>query len=179
MSKELEELEELNYNLDLTKTTTYINHYYDIKQALQRLEVIDNAKPSEALEILYNNAKLDRDRIERGGVVTYAEEIEYNEGIKPYYDIVKQALLKAQALEGKIEILKEYRRDYLERLENLEKYSREQEKVLKIIKEKNVDLCILTDCDNVNEYNKSLGNLRPVEDRLTYEEFDLLKRYFK
>ena len=48
-------------------------------------------------------------------------------------------------------------------------------KALEIIKEKRVDLCILTDCDNFNEYNKSLGNLRPVEDRLTYEEFDLLK----
>lgn len=48
-------------------------------------------------------------------------------------------------------------------------------KALEIIKEKRVDLCILTDCDNFNEYNKSLGNLRPVEDRLTYDEFDLLK----
>lgn len=50
-------------------------------------------------------------------------------------------------------------------------------KVLEIIKEKRVDLCILTDCDNVNEYNKSLGNFRPVGDRLTYEEFELLKRW--
>lgn len=50
-------------------------------------------------------------------------------------------------------------------------------KALEIIKEKRVDLCILTDCDNVNEYNKSLGNSRPIEDRLTYEEFDTLKRY--
>ena len=49
--------------------------------------------------------------------------------------------------------------------------------MLEIIKEKRVDLCILTDCDNVNEYNKSLGNFRPVGDRLTYEEFDLLKRW--
>ena len=40
-----------------------------------------------------------------------------------------------------------------------------------------MDLCILTDCDNVNEYNKSLGNFRPVEDRLTYEEFNLVKRW--
>ena len=49
--------------------------------------------------------------------------------------------------------------------------------MLEIVFKKRVDLCILTDCDNFNEYNKSLGNLRPVEDRLTYEEFDLLKRY--
>ena len=49
--------------------------------------------------------------------------------------------------------------------------------MLDIIFEKRVDLCILTDCDNVNEYNKSLGNLRPVEDRLTEEESDLLKRW--
>lgn len=38
MSKELEELEELNYNLGLTKTTTYINHYYDIKNALLKAQ---------------------------------------------------------------------------------------------------------------------------------------------
>lgn len=39
MSKELEALEELNYNLGLTKTTTYINHYYDIKNALIKAQI--------------------------------------------------------------------------------------------------------------------------------------------
>lgn len=63
-------------------------------------------KELEALEILYSDAKLDRDRIEKGGVLTYAEEIEHNERIKPYYDTIKQALIKAEKEHKALEILK-------------------------------------------------------------------------
>ncbi len=41
---------------------------------------------------------------------------------------IEKALIKAQEQESKIEILKEYRKDYLDRLKNLEKHSQEQEK---------------------------------------------------
>ena len=119
MSKELEALERIETTFSLNKQgkesayrgyTNSVYPYYEdfdlVLNALKRLEAIDNANPSEALEILYNNAKLDRDRIEKGGIVTYAEEIEHNERIKPYYETLKQALIKAQEQEKVLEILK-------------------------------------------------------------------------
>jgi len=124
-----------------------------VQQELLRLEAIDNAEPSEALEILYNNAKLNRDRIEKGGIVTYAEEIEHNEAIKPYYDTIKQALLKAQ----------------------------EQEKVLEVLFEKRIDLesfytSFIEGNYDYNFYDIHYGTYGL--ECLTEEEFDLLKRYW-
>lgn len=153
MSKELEALENFVRTSvwnDNEFHEIWDNGNYDleiVKEALQRLESIDNANSSEALEILYNNAKLDRDRIEEGGIVTYAEEIEHNEAIKPYYDTIKQALLKAQ----------------------------EQEKVLKIIKEKRVNMLALIHSirfENLEYYNDGCFDW----DELTQEEFELIGR---
>ena len=102
-----------------------------IESALQRLDAIDNANPSEALEKLLDG---------------------YSKGIagRSYYDAIKQALLKAQ----------------------------EQEKVLDIIKEKNVDIGLVINCDSVEEYNDNL-TLLAISQYLIQEEFKLLKRYFK
>lgn len=61
-------------------------------------------------------------------------------------DTIKQALLKAQ----------------------------EQEKVLEIIKKKNVDILLIKNKGNVNQYNEYIED---ENDRLTQEEFDLVKRY--
>ena len=112
------------------------------QRALQRLEEIDNAKPSEAMESL---ERIDKE---------YAT-IE-NEDFKICFNTIKQALIKAQ----------------------------EQEKVLKIIKENNVDVFFLrNNCDTVEEYNKEInnntmhycyGNCR----ELTQEEFNLLIKVF-
>ncbi len=100
MSKELEALENMKNGADEWYRSYEMHEDYPVvKLALQRLESIDNSEPSEALKILYNNAKMDRDRIEQGYPLTYAEEIEHNEGIKPYYDTIKQALLKSQEQE--------------------------------------------------------------------------------
>jgi len=110
---------------------------------------------------------------------------------KEDYEIVEKALQRLKKFDKKYKEFNEMGLDFIIKLyendlvigvlcktlkdatKNIGKYK----EVLTIIKEKRVDLCILTDCDNVNEYNKSLGNFRPVEDRLTYEEFDLLKRW--
>lgn len=108
------------------------------EQSLQRLETIDNAKPSQALE-------------ELGQVI---EEItignnDLRNTLKQsvFIAIIKQALIKAQ----------------------------ENEKVLEIIKEKNVDVFRLKILD-FNTFNQLQRSCKLPE--LTQEEFDLLKRYF-
>ena len=172
MNKDLETLEKLlsfasvmsenmigltkgNYdgNQFIKKTYDYLHKYnvdaksrLELEITLKRLEAIDNANPSEALEKLGELKYNIQDEIAYyyKGYTCCKEAVHtYDEDFK----IIENALLKTQV----------------------------EHKALEIIKEKRVDLCILTDCDNFNEYNKSLGNFRPVEDRLTYEEFNLLK----
>ena len=63
------------------------------------------------------------------------------------FKIIKQALIKAQ----------------------------ENEKVLEILKKKEIDTFMLMLCDNVEQYNSGLKN-KPNR-QLTQEEFDLLKRW--
>lgn len=107
--------------------------YEEYQKMYQRLEAIDNANPSEALE-----------------VVGYLKDHHLN--AVPYYDWlneIEQYILKAQ----------------------------EQEKVLEIVKEKQVDICELKIC--IDEYEDSLYqyNKRTIEKfKLTQEEFDLLKK---
>lgn len=79
--------------------------YFDIiEEALQRLESIDNANPSEVLKYLeewYGFLMADNDTTYSNG---YENEIEYNrrkEAIYKQYYIIKQALLKAQEQENK------------------------------------------------------------------------------
>lgn len=83
---------------------------------LQNLKEYDNTKSSEALDCLKQIEDVIETKIGLGVVNTYL------------INIIKQALQKAQVQEAKIEILKEYRKDYLDRLKNLEKYSQQQEK---------------------------------------------------
>lgn len=52
--------------------------------------------------------------------------------------------------------------------------AQEQEKVLEIIKNKEVDTFILMLCDNIEQYNIGLKN--KSNRQLTKEEFDLLKK---
>lgn len=139
MSKELEAFDRiLNANnhfkydtLELMEKDAQIVH-----QGLQRLEAIDNANPSEALEDLKELHELAYGNEETSWKI---DEIRMSSHIK-------QALIKAQ----------------------------EQEKVLKILKEKCVDIYLLKSISTLEEYNKNIG-LRGIE--LTEEEFDLLKRY--
>ena len=73
----------------------------------------------------------------------------------------------------------------IENLKNKLLKAQEQEKVLSIIKEKNVDISLLKECKNESEYNIEVqchneNLMKPLEwwirGKLTQEEFDLLKR---
>lgn len=55
-------------------------------------------------------------------------------------------------------------------------YSKEQGKVLKIIKEKNVDIYIFNDLGTLEEYNEWVLKKYGTYYQLTQEEFNLLKR---
>ena len=108
-----------------------------VENALQRLEAIDNAKPSEVLEIL--------DDLKNGLVNKETGMIMFNQvWFKNQIYTIKQYFLKAQG----------------------------QEKALKIIFEKYVDLNLLDCDDEVEEYNRHFGKDR----QLTHQEFALLKR---
>lgn len=137
MSKELDRLE---YICKILKEKgidikwLFKEDYNDIKQALQRLESIDNAELSEALEELKKFTDLFDTR--------------YNRFYINVYETIEQALLKSQ----------------------------EQEKVLEILFEKEVSIFQLKSCKNVNEYNDLKFK---EENKLTEEEFDLVKRYLK
>ena len=103
MSKEY--LEALGFIKALLKDdwveSVWETHYEVIKQALQRLESIENTKPNEALkslECLYEDAKIESGWVKKH-CITYTEEFEHNDRIKPYYETIKQALIKAQEQE--------------------------------------------------------------------------------
>ena len=160
-----------------------LQKYNDIiEQALERLESIDNANPSEALKGLdtIKNHLFGRFKIE-----DYSEDFikDYEE---MFFEPIKQALLKAQEQEKVLDdklIFKngslmsgfEYKGKPIVAMP-LEQYDdfMKQEKVLEIIKEKNVDFDTLTDSEALDDYNSKMNwSYR----RLTQEEFDLLKRW--
>ena len=89
------------------------------------------------------------------------------------------SLPNEQEKESKIEILKEYRKDYLSRLKNLEEYSSKQDRVLEIIKEKGVDIGYFKICKTLDDYNDYCQYYGHYNKKLTQEEFELLKGYFK
>lgn len=153
------------YGVERDDGTSFDEDFEIIKQALLELKAIKEANPSEALECLENIRK---------DIYDY-----YNEYLDDI-SIIKQALLKAQEQEKEIEILKEYRKDYLSRLENLEKCSLNQEKVLKVIFEKKVNIGVLESVRTYREYNNRILDLNPTLATSLYflieEEFDLLKK---
>jgi len=110
-----------------------------------------------------------------GGTVDYRLSSNSQATLLEDYELVKQALLKAQDLETEIQILKEYRKDYLSRLDNLEKYSLKQDKALEIIKEKKIDVVNLRSSLDAESYNLSV-DIEGLNDsyKITQEEFDLL-----
>ena len=113
-----------------------VNHACDdIEKELQRLEAIDNANPSEALEQIktlkgFNQVELNNDK-----------------NVNKSLNTIKQALIKAE----------------------------EMKKVLEIIFEKDVDMYSLRRCKTSEEYNEHFA----IDEyqKLTEEEFNLLKRY--
>lgn len=144
MTKELDSVElariEFEKNLEDDPNNEWLKRLIKglnmAEQSLHRLEEIENANSSQALE----NLKQQAIAFEHSELAIKVA----NEN----YTTIKQALLKAQ----------------------------EQEKVLKIIKEKEVDFYTLTDSDALDDYNPKMNwSYR----RLTQKEFDLLKRWLE
>lgn len=156
MSKEyLEALEQIIEYITEDKKVKYkATILFDcktIKKALERLEAIDNANPSEALKDL---------QIIENNIIYTLSDCDINDEVcqnlqyaKTKISAIEQYILKAQ----------------------------EQEKVLRVIKEKNVDTKLLRKCNSVDEYNakikKDYNSFYYKKYRLTQEEFDLLKRW--
>ena len=92
MSKELEALHTIAFNTQINGMN-FGDELRTIEKALQRLEAIDNANPSEALEELEQDIK---------NRVILAEDKQLK-----LCAVIKQALLKAQEQEKVLEIIKE------------------------------------------------------------------------
>lgn len=114
---------------------TIANLRRDNQMLKERLEAIDNANPSEALECV-------EDLIFNFSVDEYVDRYDKN------LATIKATLLKAQ----------------------------EQEKVLKIIFEKNVDIFFIKSCKTLQIYTVEICKNSPFAYGLTQEEFELLKR---
>ena len=120
-----------------------------LEKELQRLEVIDNAEPSEALKCIeYIENKLDTLKREYKSHLNHRCDDLFIQ--KHIFTTIKQYILKAQT----------------------------QENLLKIIKEKRVDMFILESVSCASVYNATLEkDFYKVDNYrfLTDEEFDSLK----
>lgn len=136
-------------------------NYTTLRQALQRLESIDDVEPDEALKWLNQIVEY----------ITEDKKVKYKATILFDCDIIKDALLKAQTNE---EILQKYYQEGIT-LDSVRALKKERDffkKSLEIIKEKKVSIFQLSCCKNVNEYN----DLKFKDsEKLTKEEFNLLK----
>lgn len=143
------------------------------KSSLERLEAIDNSKPSEALkkfDYIGNDIKFayDDDYVS----YDYTDDVEY----------IKQTLIKSQEMEKELDNLK-YKNKLLTK-ENVRnaKIAEKQHKMIEIIKEKNVDINYLRyEAVNVRMYNNYISQLNKVStinhSSLDDEEFNLLKEF--
>lgn len=148
--------------------------YFDvIEPALERLEAIDNAEPSEATESFK--------RIKNIQVcVDYEKDIfkNVNEMLPKSCYSVEQALQRLEAYDNELNEFKELPFEMKLKLfkdnliiETILDECTRNEKVLDIIKKKDVDIQRLMKCINVATYNNGL----PKNRQLTQEEFDTLK----
>ena len=188
MSKELEALNKIQHDFGQLKGQELVKCYETIFNGLKRLESIDNANPSEALKKLDDISYL---------VLNEIDDLKNKELWKSYFNTIKQALLKAQTNEEENTDYGSARERWkiicqtIKRMFDFdieEKWSgddkvitqtlikaQENEKVLEILKKKEIDTFMLMLCDNVEQYNSGLKN-KPNR-QLTQEEFELLKRW--
>ena len=159
-----------------------------VEQALQRLEFIDNANPSKALERLYCSGNLQLNYV-------------LSDKHKHDYETIEQALQRlesidnanpSKALDCLFRLGHNHRKDYING-KHKEDYSiveqallkaQENEKVLSIINKKSVYIHLLQQCGDVESYNNyfiTKYGLDEFTERLllTQEEFDLLKRLLR
>ena len=180
MSKEyLEALERLyKCNVDDYTLGYQRRDYKLLQETLQRLEAIDNANPSEALECLkeihsfivssrINGEKFEQ-KLQELATINQAllkaqeQDFNYNKIVIPFFD----ELAKLLGINDTDEML--------DKIKEQEKENAELKRVLSVIKEKS-DLSALEMADDVNEFNEMTFHKKPY----TQEEFDLVKRYFK
>ena len=159
MRKEyLEALEILKNMLIGNGCNNSINDYVDnlilpINQALQRLEAIDNANPSEALGLVKRTCEIYVDSLKQRDLIGYdIIEKQINEAL----DTIKQALVKSQEQEKVLEIIFENNVDIFSLKKCIE-----------------LDLP-LTDEQRLHKYNHDYMMIGMKQ--LTQEEFELLKR---
>lgn len=167
MSKELECFKRIknllvcvDYEKDIVKSVNEIipKSCDKVEQALERLESIDNSSLNEAL--------IDLEKIKIG----FGCDMAYYD-LNLEYETVKQALIKSQDLEKENELLKG-------QMKCLTEVVTEFQKILSIIKKKDVDIYILQSCETLEEYNSKIVHIVGETRELTQEEFELLKRCF-
>ncbi len=161
MSKEyLEALERVANNLEHHYP---IRDFNTIKQALQRLNAIENSKPSKAIECL------ERIDIEYSTIESEDFDICYN--------IIKHSLLKAQELENRINIETETKQKVIKHNFALQKERDKYKRVLDIIFEKPTQskVAIAYIKTIINPTYEDYCLIVIDEHRLTEDEFNSLK----
>lgn len=151
MSEALEAFGRITLHTEYDNDSHYDGlHFEDdcklVDKALERLEQIDNAKPSEALkklEMLSDCAEAMKEAPSSNWIEYANNETELDYQLWIAYEYLKQALIKAE----------------------------KEHKALEIIKEKLVDVFKLYNCKTVEEYNQAQYR----DCMLTKEEFNLLK----
>ena len=166
-------------SIEKGKNTDIIDNYMAFKN--------DNSNPSEALECLERLDTMDFHR----SIETYIPEIDSDISETQYlgntdeFYTIKQALLKAQEQKklfddmlvfknGCLSSCFEYKGKQIVAMP-LEEYAEfmEQEKVLETIKEKEVNMQVFNQCEDVETYNKVY--IKQKDRQLTKEEFEMLK----
>lgn len=153
-----------------------------LKQVLEYLKAIDNAKPSEALEAFrdilgilsaVSGCEVDMDS-ERIKIVNQAlQRLEAIDNAKPSEVLGKVAILAAELGTSKDMKFAETRFPrMLITIQQALLKSQEQEKVLEIIFEKNVMIEAILAL-NLHDYN----DLVSTDEQLTPEESNIIKRY--
>ena len=161
------------------KESRYDEEIEIVGKALQRLESIENANPSEALECLEE-------------IKSQSPVCHYDDGSKSYvfekeFTTIKQALLKQQKQENFFDDMLgfnngcmmscfEYKGKQIVTMP-LEEYDEfmKQEKALEIILKKNVDIYMLNDLGTLDAYNNWVVQRYGTYYQLTEEEFNTVK----
>lgn len=180
MTKELEALK------DLCEFVNYCDEANEdvgvIEQALQRLEQIDNANPSKAVECIldiksnykfyaHNNQTIDYQCSVVVQSLLKVQEQEKENARAFGKDIINLNKILKQTIDEPILYASKYGNKYIVPQELFEK----QCNVLSIIKEKNVNIAVLKNSPDLKYYNYHVSDWR----KLTQDEFDLLKRWIK
>ena len=162
MRKEyLEALEWLLANETIYRGKTRLLISPALRNIKQYLESIENINPSEALDNIKSLLKDD-----------WVESV-----WKTDYEIIKQSLLKAQEYEEENKRLWNDITTVSKQYTDLMLDYQDQKRVLEIIKEKSIDVDFLKHVFKFNQKLEEYNNFVEEYQKLTQEEFELLKRW--